>query len=176
MFQPYPVKLRLGWGKYCSIACYRAVQHQRPALVEMECEQCGARVRRTRAAIDRHRRHFCSKTCQTLGTRGAAASMYRGGRDRTRGAGWGKRAEAIRRRDGHRCQRCTRSQEENGQKLSVDHIIPWRLFEDKAEANRPENLISLCKFCHSWKTSRAEQKYLRGDVLDFRQYERAIRL
>jgi hypothetical protein len=35
-------------------------------------------------------------------------------------------AETIRQRDGYRCQRCNKTQDENGQKLSVDHIIAWR--------------------------------------------------
>lgn len=103
-------------------------------------------------------------------------SMFRGGRDRDRGRGWAKRAEKIRARDLYRCQRCGKSEEENGQKLSVDHIIPWRVFEDKDAANVDANLTSLCKSCHSHKTSRAEQRWLRGDRHDFSGYVRAIRL
>lgn len=103
--------------------------------------------------------------------------MYRGGEIRGRGKQWTKVAEAIRRRDNYVCQRCGKPQSENGgRKLSVDHIIPWRLFIDETEANADANLVSLCFVCHGWKTAYAEQRYLRGDVLDFKQFQQAIRL
>lgn len=100
--------------------------------------------------------------------------MFRGGRDRDRGPGWQRLAAQIRLRDGHRCRSCGRTEEENGQRLSVDHIKPWRLFTDKALANDPANLVAVCRFCHSRKTSRAEQRYLTGDRFDFVGYERAL--
>jgi 5-methylcytosine-specific restriction endonuclease McrA len=83
-------------------------------------------------------------------------------------------AETIRQRDGYRCQRCNKTQDENGQKLSVDHIIAWRTFDDKTEANRPRNLVSLCRSCHSLKTSTFEQASMRGDCIAMYQYERNI--
>jgi 5-methylcytosine-specific restriction endonuclease McrA len=103
--------------------------------------------------------------------------MFRGGTDPKRGPNWRRLAAAIRQRDDYTCRRCGKSQAENGQRLAVDHIMPWRLFDDadKTAANDPNNLVSLCKSCHAWKTARAERKFLRGDVIDFREYEKAIR-
>ena len=50
--------------------------------------------------------------------------------------------EEIRKRDGYLCQECFRTQDENGEKLSVHHID-----YDKKNCAR-ENLISLCGKCH----------------------------
>lgn len=170
------IRRLIGLSKYCSRACYRSVQNRRPAFLEVLCDQCGKPFRRTAAALVRTKQHFCSKTCSNLFFCANASTMYRGGRDRTRGKGWIKLAEAVRRRDGYRCRSCGRTQEENGQKLSVDHVIPWRMFaeQEKDLANALTNLASLCKWCHSRKTSRAEQKWLRGDVLDFKAYEKSL--
>lgn len=55
--------------------------------------------------------------------------------------------DEIRARDNHKCRLCFRTQEENitliGSKLDVHHID-----YDKKNCNK-DNLISLCKFCHS---------------------------
>lgn len=155
---------------YCSRACYFKSVARRFALVAAECVQCGHAFRRTRAALRRVKRVFCSRACSARFYRGEHSAAWRGGSDPNRGPGWLKVAEEIRKRDGYCCQRCGKSQDENGQKLSVDHIVPWRRFESVAQANHPDNLVSLCRTCHSWKTSRAEQKFLKGDVLDFRSY------
>lgn len=148
----------------------------------MACAQCGAAFeRRTRREwpSEFRRRKYCSPACVAVAHQGNGGAMWRGGEIHTRGPGWIKRAETIRRRDGYCCQRCGRHQDENGgRRLSVDHIIPWRAFTDdqKDAANAPANLVSLCTPCHGWKTAHAEQRWLRGDVLDFKQYERAIRM
>jgi 5-methylcytosine-specific restriction endonuclease McrA len=101
---------------------------------------------------------------------------YRGTQDANRGTGWYRLAASIRKRDGYICRRCRRTQVENGKSLDVDHIKPWRSFENKADANDPSNLASLCRRCHCHKTTSIEAKWLRGDVLAMQQYERAIAL
>lgn len=93
-----------------------------------------------------------------------------------RGLGWLARAGSIRDRDGHSCRRCGKSEAENNGKLSVDHVIPWRLFANKELANSPVNLVSLCRSCHSWKTSRAEKSYLVGDRHEWGLYIEAVGL
>mgnify|MGYP001616689683 FL=1 len=74
-------------------------------------------------------------------------------RDNDRGQEWRALAESIRKRDGRACRRCPTTEAENGERLSVDHIIPWWVFTDKADANDPSNLMSLCRRCHSLKTA-----------------------
>ena len=52
--------------------------------------------------------------------------------------------EHIRSRDGHICQVCSKTQEENGKALGVHHI-------DQVKENlQTSNLISLCPSCHGY--------------------------
>ena len=63
------------------------------------------------------------------------------------GPGWNRLREAVRRRDGYRCQVCG-TPESAGRQHDVHHKIPFRSFPSAAEANRMENLITLCSTCH----------------------------
>ncbi len=85
-------------------------------------------------------------------------------------ADWEERAERIRARDGYRCRNCGKTQQENGRKLTVDHILPRRWFTDPSGADDPDNLMSRCGSCHGKKTARAERKLLQGDVVGFQQH------
>jgi DEAD/DEAH box helicase domain-containing protein len=62
------------------------------------------------------------------------------------GPGWNRLREAVRRRDGYRCQVC--GTPENGRQHDVHHRVPFRSFISAEEANRMENLITLCPACH----------------------------
>ena len=63
------------------------------------------------------------------------------------GPGWNRLREAVRRRDGYRCQVCGLA-EEAGRQHDVHHKVPFRASQSAAEANRMENLITLCPACH----------------------------
>lgn len=54
-----------------------------------------------------------------------------------------KLKEQIRARDDHTCQECGQTQEQAGYKLAVHHI------DYNKKNNKPENLIILCRQCHS---------------------------
>lgn len=174
-FSPPLSAVARGSGKFCSLECFRKVAALRPAMVQVVCANCGTSYRRTIGAVKRNARNFCSKACAWAANVGAANASWRGGSDPNRGEGWRKIAEQIRERDGYVCRRCGKTQAENGQRLSVDHVIPWRAFEDEAEANSPLNLVALCRPCHSRK-GRAERLWLLGDVLDMRRYQEAVAL
>jgi DEAD/DEAH box helicase domain-containing protein len=62
------------------------------------------------------------------------------------GPKWDRIRAAIRFRDHYTCQMC--SAPENGRPHHVHHKIPFRQFASMEEANRPENLITLCSNCH----------------------------
>jgi DEAD/DEAH box helicase domain-containing protein len=62
------------------------------------------------------------------------------------GPGWNRLREAVRRRDGYRCQVC--GAPENGRQHDVHHKVPFRYFTSAGEANRMENLITLCPADH----------------------------
>ena len=68
------------------------------------------------------------------------------------GPEWPKLREHVRARDGYRCQVCGRP--EDAKQHDVHHKIPFRNFRDeqgrilREQANRIENLITLCPDCH----------------------------
>lgn len=164
------------WPECCSDKCRRVVLNRRPAMLLVACAQCGVGFRRTAAAVKRSKVTFCNKSCQWVFMRGERSAAYRGDKDPNRGAEWNRLAETIRTRDGHRCRRCECTQGENGQKLSVDHVRPWRSFTDKSLANHPDNLVALCRKCHSFKTMTVESAWLRGDVLAWKKWVGSLQL
>lgn len=164
------------WARFCSDVCRRAVLSLRPQMLPVQCTQCGKSFKRTAGAVKRVKRVFCGKECQHAFFVGENTPMFRGDKDPNRGADWNRLAETIRVRDGHRCKRCEITQDENKQKLSVDHVRPWRTFKDKSLANHPDNLVSLCRKCHSHKTTTVERDWLRGDVIAWKRWVASLKL
>jgi DEAD/DEAH box helicase domain-containing protein len=62
------------------------------------------------------------------------------------GPDWPRLRLAVRTRDGFRCRVC--GTPENGREHDVHHKVPFRAFTSVAEANRMENLVTLCHSCH----------------------------
>lgn len=69
------------------------------------------------------------------------------------GPEWQQIRQQVRQRDGFTCQICGAA-ESPGRQHDVHHKIPFRQFRDETgrilreEANRPENLVTLCQPCH----------------------------
>lgn len=68
------------------------------------------------------------------------------------GSGWGPVREKVIDRDGGECRACGLSREEHrertGQDLDVHHVEKRAEFDVESEADVPENLVTVCKFCH----------------------------
>ena len=62
------------------------------------------------------------------------------------GPDWPRLRLAVRTRDGFRCRVC--GAPENGREHDVHHKTPFRTFTSAAEANRLDNLVTLCPTCH----------------------------
>jgi len=62
------------------------------------------------------------------------------------GPSWSALRDAVRTRDAYTCQVC--GAPENGRPHDVHHKQPFRSFTSVKEANRLENLITLCSNCH----------------------------
>ena len=62
------------------------------------------------------------------------------------GSSWPNIRRQVLARDQYRCQVCGQSGEANW--LHVHHKVPFRTFYTTEEANRPENLVTLCPNCH----------------------------
>jgi len=67
------------------------------------------------------------------------------------GPDWPKIRDRVRARDGYKCQVC--GAPETDRQHDVHHKVPFRAFVSAAEANRLENLTTLCRTCHQ----KAEQ-------------------
>jgi len=83
------------------------------------------------------------------GMRGEKHPNWRGGLFDNRGPNWKKQRAATLVRDNYTCRRCGITQEEYGAALDVHHIRRRGDFTDLREANRLENLVTLCERCHS---------------------------
>jgi DEAD/DEAH box helicase domain-containing protein len=62
------------------------------------------------------------------------------------GTNWHKQKEAARKRDNYTCQNCGAL--EDGRAHNVHHKTPFRAYESSEEANRLDNLVTLCPTCH----------------------------
>ena len=134
---------------YCSMRCYHGARWGGSRAVEKVCAQCGARIETTAARDVR----FCSKTCyaawQTANIKGARAPAWKGGTSKhyRRGYDWPEAAEAARKRDGYRCQKCGMAQAAlvgARKRLDVHHIVPYSV----SQSNALSNLVTLCRPCH----------------------------
>jgi|GEM_PF-5313481 len=163
------------WQRYCSQACHREAQN---GFVTVNCATCRAEIKKRKQDVRRSKAQFCSVGCMRAFHRGANHPHFRpeaiGDPKRRAGRGaWMRRSREARARDGHACRRCG-VKHEGGRQFPVDHIMPWRLFADKAVADDLSNLATLCHSCHSWKTSVVEKEMLMGNMVGFQQYLQAI--
>ena len=70
------------------------------------------------------------------------------------GPNWDRIRNAVRQRDQFRCQVC--GLQESGKAHHVHHKTPLRSFHSLEEANRQENLITLCPNCHKLAESNVK--------------------
>lgn len=143
---------------------------------EFACPQCHCLFKRPVRFKDQDQRKFCSRECARTFRSGTKNGMFRGGAVKYRGSEWTAIAKAVRLRDNYRCRRCGTHDEEKGKSWPVDHVWPFREFASREAANQLENLVLLCFSCHAWKTTVAEQRYLKGDLIEMNQYLRSIAL
>lgn len=117
----------------------------------MECETCGGVFEVLKCHADKRR--FCSNGCK-----GEWASEAWVGENHPRwvdngspsyGSRWKRIARDVRERDNYECQACGVHRNKLDRNLQVHHIAPLREFDDVEEANDKDNLISLCKPCHT---------------------------
>jgi predicted HNH restriction endonuclease len=52
------------------------------------------------------------------------------------------------------------TEEENGKKLQVHHIVPFFNFADYRKANALKNLVSLCLVCHRREEAKVPAKQM----------------
>ncbi len=123
----------LGWGKKT-----------------VGCDWCGKSMTRRNSFISE--RNFCNRTCmgnwQSVNILGESSPSWRGGWPGYYGKDWAAMNRAAKKRDNHTCQGCEKPQSDLDHTLEVHHLRPVRLFKKPNDANRLDNLITLCRDCH----------------------------
>lgn len=79
---------------------------------------------------------------------GKNAPTWRGGYKDYYGESWNEQRMNALNRDDFKCKKCSVEQKDLDEELSVHHIEPFRNFDESSEANKLENLVSLCRSCH----------------------------
>lgn len=92
---------------------------------------------------------FCGEVCRRAWEEGQEEVLRLDGRPNHRGGDWEIRARQARERDEFACRGCGVTEERLGRQLDVHHLVPFRFFSPGADANRLNNLLSLCPACHA---------------------------
>lgn len=119
-------------------------------VIKKVCRHCRKDFVMTGKATFKYResKRFCSTKCWYAFARTSQekSPYWRAHRPSHMGANWKEQSRLARERDNHACRVCHKHQAKR--KLDVHHITPRRLFETWEQANRLENLITLCAGCH----------------------------
>ena len=140
--------------RFCSDECHTEWRkeaysgksnHNYKEDIESTCEWCEETY--TASAYKEGSTRFCSQECmiewRSHEYSGEDHPRWKDNDDYYRGPNWYRQREKARDRDGNECQNCG-----SGDQLHVHHIIPFKSFDDYREANKLQNLITLCASCH----------------------------
>ena len=141
---------------FCSQEC--SVKHRwgEKRTILVECKQCGKSLEREANKVRTRGRYgpFCSHVCygkwRTENLAGEASPAWKGGYSLDYGRShWKRQRRLARERDAHKCRDCGTAEQSFGYKLDVHHVVPYDRFDDPAEANHLDNLVTLCRMCHT---------------------------
>lgn len=140
---------------YCSHACQGKDLDRKQ---EVKCAWCGGDLVRERSEYEKSENFFCGdKDCRSHWQRenvyGENHPQFKPDYQDSYGPNWDRQAAKARQRDNYECQICGVPQEEFDRALHVHHLTPRREFMDESgydykQANRIDNLVTLCESCH----------------------------
>ena len=134
---------------FCSRLCYLQCHRRRDGeVIECNRPECNNTFYVFPSDLGQDH-HFCSIECRSWLFTGERNPRWRDGYSFEYGDNWRSIRQSIVERDNHTCQRCGISKEDLDCRLDVHHIVPFRQFTDKEEANQSSNLIALCRSCHA---------------------------
>jgi 5-methylcytosine-specific restriction endonuclease McrA len=125
--------------------------------IEKTCVECGDSME---LRPSRKERMFCDESCKgewwSRQFSGEKHPNWKGGWSEYYGPNWNKKRRQARIRDQSRCQLCERTPLDTGEEMSVHHRTPIRKFQQEYDspewwerANKLNNLVCLCRECHS---------------------------
>ena len=151
---------------FCNRKCFgrwmsarRGENHPLYNRITVPCDCCGILIEKFPSQLKTNAYHFCNSRCfgdwRIENWTGENNPLFRGGIPHYYGPNWYNQRKCARKRDDHTCQKCGKSEQDNGRALDVHHIIPFCEFdyavgenENYKQANELSNLISLCMSCH----------------------------
>ena len=164
-----PARLEITDLTFCDTACKAEWQREhlrgennpsyQGEAVQTCCETCGRTVTKKKTRHLRNTNNFCSHGCYAEWRNGRFTGeenvRWAGGGVKYYGPDWRTQRRRARQRDEHECQECGIHRDSLGRELDVHHIMPFREFgyvpgenKNHVEANRLDNLVSLCPSCH----------------------------
>lgn len=129
----------------------------------VDCANCGVSKDVYPSRLETKSRHFCNLECyaewQSRNRHGANHHQWKPGQEKRLYTGtWSRTRKRVRQRDGNRCQLCELSAEELGRIPDVHHIVPARSFDTPSKAHTMENLVQLCRLCHTMMERLPEEQ------------------
>lgn len=148
-------KNRIYDRKYCD-ECYKRLRESgkygRYNKVETECGYCHKKIFVIKSRFIKYEYVYCNKECMAKHYAeiytGKNSPTWKGGKSHHYIGNFYHQRKLARKRDNYRCALCGISENEYNKEMSVHHIKSYRSFENKEEANKLDNLISLCENCH----------------------------
>lgn len=139
-------------GKYCSQECYGLSERRRTTR---NCSHCGKEVVRKLCSMASEN-VFCNRECYEsyLKNNHGHFNLQHPTLGSYRGPNWESQRRKALKRDHYTCQNLKCSTNTSNQKygeyyMEVHHIVDFDEFEDYTEANKLDNLITLCRNCHN---------------------------
>ena len=113
--------------------------------IQFTCEWCGDSY--TEPVHKQDSTRFCSQECmvewRSREYSGENHPRWKNNGRYYRGPNWNRQRKKAGKRDDFECQNCGGEDQ-----LQVHHIIPYDSFDSYKEANKLQNLITLCVSCH----------------------------
>lgn len=175
-FRRHPSLIQQYENKFCSQECHHKYIRENPDWFswykggkrKVTCDWCDKSITRKPYQAEKEKNYFCSTQCHgewiSENWSGESSPRWEGGYKPYYGPSWRtQRKEAIE-RDNFQCQDCglgqNKHQEKHDKDLEVHHKRPLRTFDDTSEANKLENLVTLCVKCHSKREYQNNEKVL----------------
>lgn len=151
---------------FCSNICKSKYGARQPkpkarkpeSFVTKSCEVCNKKYTVHKIFTEKRNSRFCSKECRavqkSIDMTGEGNHNYIPPHLRAKpikyGKNWKSQSSKARKRDNYTCQKCgdVWSKDKYDKKFHVHHIVSVREFDDYRDANKLNNLVTLCPSCH----------------------------
>lgn len=137
----------------------------------VECSNCGDSKKVYPSRLQTKSDHFCDLGCyaewQSQNRRGEKHHQWDPDSQTQFYTGkWKNVRRRVRERDENTCKLCEVDSDDIGRNLDVHHIRPIRAFSSPSDAHTMDNLIQLCRLCHTFMEHLPEDQQralLEGD-------------